>query len=107
MSNAIKDSNTALALETIREIDDIIEEYEALREQTRQGLSGIMVYVDMEKNKQLADALNYLFGPFDTNDPLYGYITYGMAEYCINLIKVSGKARGVAEIRGYSSGNSI
>jgi hypothetical protein len=107
MSNAIKDSNTALALETIKEIDEIIEEYEALREETRQGLSSVMVYVDMEKNKQLADALNYIFGPFDTNDPLYGYITYGMVEYCINLIKVSGKARGIAEIRGYSSGNSV
>ena len=57
MSNAIKDSNTALALETIKEIDAIIEEYEALREETRQGLSSVMVYVDMEKNKQLADAL--------------------------------------------------
>ena len=51
MSNAIKDSNTALALETIKEIDAIIEEYEALREETRQGLSSVMVYVDMEKNK--------------------------------------------------------
>ena len=37
MSNAIKDSNTALALETIKEIDQIIEEYEALREETRQA----------------------------------------------------------------------
>lgn len=108
MSNNIQQQNKQVILDTIKDIDEILEEYEVLSEETRQGLSNVMVYVDMEKNKGLADALNYIFGPFDVNDPLYGYITYAMVEYCMQLLKLSGKARGVAEVRGYSSnGNSV
>lgn len=107
MSNSIKDENTKLALQTIGEIDAIIAEYESLKSEVRQGLSNVMVYVDMDKNKQLADAINYLFGPLDKSDPLYGYITYSMIEYCISITKTAGKARGVAELRGYANGNSV
>ena len=107
MSNVIKDENTKLALETIAEIDSIIAEYESLKSDVRQGLSNVMVYVDMDKNKQLADAINYLFGPMDKSDPLYGYITYAMIEHCLSLVKLAGKARGTAELRGYANGNSV
>ena len=51
MSNSIKDENTKLALQTIGEIDAIIAEYESLKSEVRQGLSNVMVYVDMDKNK--------------------------------------------------------